>query len=367
MTTTQTTPTRSGSNAVSLTNGHLAGWVPLAILGASFAVSAVIFGLIAGLSSEGFNYVGMVVIAAIFYLVTTWAISRAVEGSRQALNRFVTGIVVSAFMLAILPLVSLIVTLVIEGLPALNLDFFTNTQNPVLQGEHTGALQAIVGTLIVTLIATLISVPVGVFTSIYLVEYGQGWLKRSIGFFVDVMTGVPSIVAGLFAFALFYAIIEATQASYSGVITGFTGAVALSVLMIPTVVRSTEEMLRLVPSELREASYALGVPKWRTIVKVVLPTALPGIITGVMLAIARVIGETAPLLIAAGFQYYLNTNPFNGPMTSLPVYVFTQNADGQAENVAQAWTGALVLLFIVMLLNIVARVVAHIFAPKQGR
>src|SRR5690606_36578646 len=154
------------------------------------------------------------------------------------------------------------------------------------------------------------------FTAIYLVEYGRGKLAKAITFFVDVMTGIPSIVAGLFAYALFVVIFG------PGVRMGFAGAVALSVLMIPTVVRSTEEMLKLVPNELREASYALAVPKWRTISKVVLPTALAGIATGVTLAIARVIGETAPLLVTAGLADAMNMNPFDGRMTTLSVFSY---------------------------------------------
>ncbi|MET3801830.1 phosphate ABC transporter permease subunit PstA [Clavibacter michiganensis] len=157
--------------------------------------------------------------------------------------------------------------------------------------------------------------------AIYLVEYGRGRLARAITFFVDVMTGIPSIVAGLFAYALLVIFLG------PGIRLGFGGALALSVLMIPVVVRSAEEMLKLVPNELREASYALGVPKWLTIVKIVLPTSLAGIVTGVMLAIARVIGETAPLLIVAGFTQSMNYNPFQDQMMTLPVFVFRQYAD----------------------------------------
>ena len=165
------------------------------------------------------------------------------------------------------------------------------------------------------------SVPFGLFTAIYLVEYGKGRLARAITAMVDVMTGIPSIVAGLFAYALFVL--------WSGPgrpAPGSSGAVALTVLMTPVVVRATEEMLRLVPNELREAAYALGVPKWKTIVKVVLPTAIAGILTGVTLAIARVIGETAPLLVTAGLAHGTNLNPFDGRMATLPVYAYYQYA-----------------------------------------
>ncbi|MBU6265445.1 MAG: phosphate ABC transporter permease PstA, partial [Actinomycetales bacterium] len=209
-----------------------------------------------------------------------------------------------------------------------------------------------------------ISIPIGIMTAIYLVEYGRGKLAQAVTFLIDVMTGIPSIVAGLFAFALFAIFFG------PGIRFGIGGAVALSLLMIPVVVRSTEEMLKLVPNELREASYALGVPKWLTVVKVVLPTAVAGIITGVMIAISRIIGETAPLLIIAGLSTNMNYDLFNDRMTTLPVFVYTQYAnpgrDAQAY-LDRAWTGALVLILIVMALNIIARILAKALAPKGQR
>jgi phosphate transport system permease protein len=201
-------------------------------------------------------------------------------------------------------------------------------------------------------------------TAIYLVEYGRGRLKRAITFLVDVMTGIPSIVAGLFAYALFVIFFG------PGVRMGFAGAVALSVLMIPVVVRSSEEVLKLVPNELREASLALGVPKWRTVVKVVLPTAMAGLGTAVTLAIARVIGETAPLLVTVGITNATNTNPFDGRMATLPVFAYyqlTQPGVPPENGIDRAWTAALVLIVIVLLLNLAARLISHLFAPKTGR
>jgi phosphate transport system permease protein len=234
----------------------------------------------------------------------------------------------------------------------------------VVQTE--GALQAIVGTLIVTGIAALISVPIGIMTAIYLVEYSQqrGWMARAVTFLVDVMTGIPSIVAGLFAFSLFTLLFGPKAFS------GFSASVALSVLMIPIVVRSSEEMLKLVPMELREASYALGVSKFLTIVKVVLPTAIAGLVTGVMLAIARVIGETAPIFMAASFTNNFNSDAFNGPMSTLAVAAFagykfpTTNIAG---SLASAWGSALLLIIMVVILNLIARIVARVFAPKGLR
>jgi phosphate transport system permease protein len=231
-------------------------------------------------------------------------------------------------------------------------------------GEGGGALHAIIGTLEITGLAALISVPVGLMTAIYLVEYGTGRLARGITFLVDVMTGIPSIVAGLATYAFFVIIFG------EGVKMGFAGSVALSILMIPVVVRSSEEILKLVPNELREASYALGVPKWLTIVRIVLPTSVAGITTGVMLSISRVIGETAPLLIVAGFTTSMNYNPFAERMMSLPVFVYNQyvspGTDAQFY-IERAWAGALTLILIVAVLNIIARIVSYFFSPKLPR
>jgi phosphate transport system permease protein len=228
-------------------------------------------------------------------------------------------------------------------------------------GEGGGAIHAIYGTLIITGCATVISVPIGILAAIYLQEYGTGRLKRALTFFVDVMTGIPSIVAGLFAFALFSIFWG------PGVRMGIMGSVALSVLMIPIVVRSTEEMLRIVPNSLREASYALGVPKWRTITKVVLPTALGGIVTGVVLAVARIIGETAPLLITTGVISSVNTNPFDGRMNNLAVYAFSSYKSPGVPpqpSIDRAWTAALVLILIVMVLNVTARLIYRRFGTE---
>ena len=370
-------PKRSAKNA--LTAGRLPDWAPGAVLGGAFVVSALIFGIAWMLSGEpfsvtnentgaiklNFNWGAWLALGGLLYLIGIWAISSAVEGARQAKNRLVSGIVTVAFVLAMIPLASLLFTLVVNGLPGLNAQFFAN--DAATPGSR-GGLHAIVGTLLITLATTLISVPIGIFTAIYLVEYGKGnWMSKSINFFVDVMTGIPSIVAGLFAFALFMLVTESLGGSLTNVRSGIVGAVSLVVLMIPTVVRSAEEMIRLVPHDLREASYALGVPKWRTIAKVVLPTCLAGLVTGVLLAIARVIGETAPLLVAAGMSINMNGNLFQNVMSSLPTFVYQQWKFTTAEGNELAWAGALVLLFIVILLNVVGRLVSHYFSPKGDR
>ena len=353
-----------------LTNSLTAGKLPqrssLWVLLASYAVSAAFFAMLhlSG-SVDGFNIVGTVVFGTVLYCVAIYVLSRLVEGSRKAKDRLMTALVTAAFVIALLPLISIIYTTTVNGLPAfLTPTFFTSSQRNVV-GAGGGVLHAVIGTLMVTGMATLISVPIGLLASIYLVEYGRGRLAKAITFFVDVMTGIPSIVAGLFAFALFALLFDDP-----GIRFGFGGAIALSVLMIPVVVRSSEEMLKLVPNELREAAFALGVPKWLTILKVVLPTSIAGIVTGVMLSIARVIGETAPLLIIAGFTSSMNYDLFSERMMTLPVFVYTQYANQGADAQAfidRAWAGALTLILIVMLLNGLARLIAYWFSPKLGR
>ncbi|WP_454050920.1 phosphate ABC transporter permease PstA [Cellulomonas sp. Marseille-Q8402] len=281
-------------------------------------------------------------------------------------------LITAAFVVAMLPLLSLTYTVVSQGIGRLDGYFLLNSMRGVFGGMDAGGIyHAIVGTLEITLFAALISVPIGLLAAIYLVEYGGGKpLAKLITFLVDVMTGIPSIVAGLFAYALF-ALLLGPGAKF-----GAIGSVALSVLMIPVVIRSSEEMLRLVPNELREASLALGVPRWLTIIKVVLRTSVAGLTTGVMLAIARVIGETAPLLLTVGVVDSINFNLFEGRMMTLPVYVYRQYAQGLVPcaegdaacipdiNLQRAWAAALTLFLIVMVLNLIGRLVSRLFAPK---
>jgi len=303
-----------------------------------------------------------VVVAALAFLVGLPLWSLLVESRRAAVDRLFTGLVWSAFGVALVPLVWLIWTVLSNGASVLSVEFLTFSMRNVIGDAQGGLYHALIGTLLVTGMATLISVPIGIFAAIYLIEYGKGRrMARILTFLVDVMTGIPSIVAGLFALSLFVLILG------PAVRFGFGGAVALSLLMIPTVVRSTEEMLRLVPDDLREASYALGVPKWRTIARVVIPTAFGGIVTGVVLAISRVIGETAPLLVVAGFTDSVNTDLFDGRMMTLPVYIYTQYTASTEKGLSYAWGGALVLILIVVVLNLVARIIGKIFAPKTGR
>ena len=353
-------PVQAGS---SLAGNRLNKRTPWVLLGCSMAASLALFGLLAASTSGSYSLVGALIVGTIGYLVIISIMSGLIEGRRQAVDRLITGLVTCAFALAMVPLISVAITVISNGMARMDSEFFNSSMRNVT-GEGGGALHAMIGTLLITLAATIISVPLGLLTSIYLVEYGRGRLAKTITFLVDVMTGIPSIVAGLFAYALFAVFLG------PGVRMGIVGAIALAVLMIPVVVRSSEEMLRLVPNELREASYALGVSKWRTIVKIVLPTSIAGITTGIMLAIARVIGETAPLLITAGFTASMNYNLFQDRMQSLPVYVYTQFANQGNPAYAfleRSWAAALLLILIVMALNLFARLIAKWFSPKFGR
>jgi phosphate transport system permease protein len=326
-----------------------------------FALGVLLGGALSAVTGSGVFLAA--VYATVLGTLAVYVASRAVEGPRKALDRLVTCVVTSSFALAMVPLVSLVYTVLSRGLRRLDGEFFNSSMLGIV-GEGGGAYHAIFGTLVITAITGVISVPIGLLTAIYLVEYGRGRLKRAITFLVDVMTGIPSIVAGLFAFALFAIFFG------PGVRLGIMGAVALSVLMIPVVVRSSEEVLKLVPNELREAAYALGVPKWRTIVKVVLPTAIAGLVTGVTLSVARVIGETAPLLITVGIINGTNLDPFDGRMATLPVFAYyqlTQPGFPPEFAIDRAWTAALLLIILVMALNIVGRLISRFFAPKTGR
>jgi phosphate transport system permease protein len=342
---------------VPLTRPRLPRWAPW-LVGIVAGAAAALVSL-----SLGWGLTAWSVLAIVLFGIALPAWSRVVESSRAAMDRLVTTLVWVAFAIALVPLVSLVWTVVRNGAPVIDLEFLTFSMRNVV-GEGGGIYHAIMGTLLVTGAAALISIPIGLLSAIYLVEYGgQGRMARTVTFLVDVMTGIPSIVAGLFAYALFVLFFG------EGVRSGLGGAVALSLLMIPVVVRSCEEMLKLVPHELREAAYALGVPKWRTIVKVVLPTAMAGLVTGIMLAVARVVGETAPLLIIAGSTDSLNLDLFGERMMTLPVFIYysyMQPGVPPEFGQARAWGAALVLIVIVMALNLLARAVGRFFSPKTG-
>jgi phosphate transport system permease protein len=301
----------------------------------------------------------------------------SVSANRKVKNGLAATLITASFLLAMVPLVWLLWTVVGSGLKVvLHASWWTGTQRGISSSDPGGgAFHAIIGTLEIVAITTVISVPVAVLVGVHLVEYGSGRFARVTTFMVDILTGIPSIVAALFIFALFITTLGGQRASW-------LASLALVILMVPVVTRTTEEMLKLVPNELREASYALGIPKWKTIVKVVIPTAFTGLVTGVVLGIARVAGETAPLLILVGYSSSLNWNPFGGFQSSLPLEIrqqfinINQAASGsvayhlnaQGERVAGAaanyapdrmWGTALTLIFIVLLLNVFARFIGR--------
>lgn len=335
------------------TETHLLGGRKLprwSLFAVAVAVAAVVLLLFAVTPLGG--RVDYFVVAIPSYIVVQSVVAAIVEGRRSAKNRFATLLVGLCFVVALIPLVGVLSYTITKGLKRLDNTFLTHSmRNVAEQDRGGGAYHAIVGTIEQVGLATIIAVPIGLLVAIYLVEYGRGWLGRSVSFFVDVMTGLPSIVAGLFIYALW---ILALHQGYSG----FAGSLALLILMLPTIVRSAEEMLKLVPDALREAGLALGVPRRKMILRIVLPTALPGITTGVMLAIARVIGETAPLLLTVAYAASINNNPFSGAQASLPLYVFSESMLPNETAIDRAWAGALTLIVIVMLLNIVARIIA---------
>ncbi|HEY8790879.1 MAG TPA: phosphate ABC transporter permease PstA [Actinopolymorphaceae bacterium] len=280
---------------------------------------------------------------------------------RRARNRIAAVVVTTAFVLALLPLLWILYNVVAKGFDAVtSAAWWTHSQRGVLPEQVAGgAYHAIYGTLIQALIAAVIAVPLGILVAIYLVEYARGRLGATTTFMVDILSGVPSIVAALFIFSLWISRLGFQQSA-------FAVSLALVLLMLPVVIRATEEMLRLVPDELREAAYALGVPKWVTIVRVVLPTALSGIISGVLLAIARVMGETAPVLVLVGYSSSINFNVFSGNMASLPLMVYTQLINPTPAGTLRVWGTALTLIIIITALAAVAAVIARLVAPKRS-
>lgn len=345
----------AGDDPLRLTGRRLPRWAPIGALAVGLLVGLVV--QVTGVSILG---LASVIVAVLVFLIVYTGWTLAVEGRRHASDRLATALMYSAAILALVPLAWILVTVVINGLTVLSPQFlFVDTMrnvNPRAAGG--GVAHAVLGTVQQVGIATLISVPIGLLTAIYLSEYGRGKLARSINFFVDVMTGIPSIVAGMFIYTFWILSLGFPQ-------SGFAAGLALTILMVPVVVRSAEEMLRIVPNELREGALALGIPKYRVIIKVVLPTAISGIITGVMLAIARVTGETAPLLLTTFLAQDINWNAFDGSQASLPTFIWDQIARGTQSSLDRAWAGALALILIVVAFYATARILAARYAPKE--
>jgi phosphate transport system permease protein len=279
---------------------------------------------------------------------------------RAARNLLATVLITACFLIALVPLAWILWTVGSRGYHLL-LDqgwWLTSQRGITSRRVGGGAYHAVLGTMLQGMVTALISVPIAVFTAIYLVEYGRGRLARAVSFMVDVLSGIPSIVAALFIYALWV-----TTLGFDRV--AFAVSLALMLLMIPVVVRSTEEMLKLVPNELREASYALGVPKWRTIAKVVLPTAFSGIVTGVLLGLARVMGETAPLLILGPYSKSINTNLLDGFMAALPTMINQDRTELSQAAIDRVWAAALTLVLLILVLNLLGRAVSRFNSVKK--
>jgi phosphate transport system permease protein len=273
----------------------------------------------------------------------------AISARRRRTDRLARALLLSATVLAVIPLVLVLYYLLQRGLGAWSWDFFTTDPSGRFLGDPGGVRSAIVGTVLIVGLATVIAVPIGVGVALYLVEYGRdSRFAGAVRYFVDVMTGVPSIVFGLFVY-----IVLILSGDFGG-FSGWKGSVALALLMLPVVTRASEVVLTLVPDALREAALALGAPRWRVVTRIVLPTALPGLITGSLLAIARAAGETAPLLFTA-FAVKATTFDLGSQMNSLPIQIFSDVRQAQNRLVERAWGSALALVLGILLLTLVAR------------
>ncbi len=274
-----------------------------------------------------------------------------VNTRRRITNNIATIFFLGSFVVALVPLIWVLSVVVARGWFAVTRSgWWTHSLKGVLPEQFAGGVyHALYGTLLQAGMAAMLSVPLGLMTAVFLVEYGSGRLVRLTTFMVDVLAGVPSIVAALFVFSLWIATLGFQQSS-------FAVSLALVLLMLPVVVRSTEEMLRLVPDDLREASYALGVTKWKTIVRIVFPIAMPGIVSGVLLSVARVIGETAPVLVLVGYSRSINLDIFHGNMASLPLLIYTELTNPEHAGYLRIWGAALTLIILVAVINLTAAV-----------
>lgn len=274
---------------------------------------------------------------------------RPLSFRRRITNSAATIFFLTSFLIALVPLFWVLSIVVARGWYAVTRSgWWTHSLRGVLPEQFIGGVyHALYGTLVQAGVAAVLAVPLGLMTAVFLVEYGSGRLVRLTTFMVDVLAGVPSIVAALFIFSLWIATLGFQQSS-------FAVSLALVLLMLPVVVRSAEEMLRLVPDDLREASYALGVPKWKTIVSIVFPIAMPGIVSGILLSIARVIGETAPVLVLVGYSRSINFDIFHGNMASLPLLIYTELTNPEHAGFLRIWGAALTLIIMVAVINVVA-------------
>jgi phosphate transport system permease protein len=280
--------------------------------------------------------------------------------NRKVKNAVATTAVTAAFGIALIPLVWVLTIVIERGWHAIiSAHWWTRSLQGVLPEQFAGGVyHALYGTVVQASIAAVLAIPLGVMAAVYLVEYGGSRLARTTTFMVDVLAGVPSIVAALFIFSLWITTLGFHQSA-------FAVSLALVLLMLPVVVRSTEEMLKLVPNDLREASYALGIPKWKTILRIVVPTALPGIITGVLLSLARIIGETAPVLVLVGYARSINFDVFDGNMASLPLLIYTELINPQPAGQMRVWGAALTLIIVVAILILAAAMATRLLTRKR--
>jgi phosphate transport system permease protein len=332
----------------SIRQASLPNWAAAATTVGAVLVTLLLF------ATTGFQGdADFLVVAVVLSLLAIGALSWQVEGRRRAIDRIATSLAMVALLLTLLPLGFVLGYVIKRGGGTFGWGFLTHdlgSTGPLQAGG--GAGHAIIATLEQVLLASVFSVPLGIMVAIFITEYGGRRLTTAVRFLIDVMTGIPSIVAGLFVLSFWIFVL------HQG-FSGLAGAIALAIIELPIVVRTSEEMIKLVPGALREASYALGIPKWRTILSIVLPTASTGITTGVMLAVARVIGETAPVLLVVGNNNFFHNDPFSGPQGSLGVLIFQNATSSSNFNVQRAWAAALTLILIVLVLYVVARLLTR--------
>jgi phosphate transport system permease protein len=320
------------------------------IISFSFVLAAIAFSYFFVAATEMKGKLAYAFIFFVSYGLITSTHAFVIRGRQAAKDAFVSTVVSLGAVITVIPIVSILVTVIQKGVPGLHFGLFTNDMSmatptdPIPTG---GLLHAITGTLTLVILALIMSIPIGILTALYLTEI-KGRFASPIRFLVQAMSGVPSIVAGLFILS---AVLYPITKSYSALM----GALALTILMIPTIARTAEEVLLLIPNELREAGTALGGTQWRTVAMIVLPAARSGLMTAIILGIARIAGETAPLLLLTGGGDKVNPNPFSGSVGSLPYYIWKSFNAGSPEAITRAWAGLLVLMILVLVLFLAAR------------
>jgi phosphate transport system permease protein len=320
------------------------------LIDVSIFILALVSSYLVVAATEMKGKLALFVVFFLAYMLFTASIKGFKLGSAAAKDAIVNSLVAFGAIVTVIPIASILFTVVQKGLPGISLNLFTSDMSmatPTDPLSNGGILHAITGTLALVALALVMSVPIGILTALYLTEI-KGRFTAPIRFLVQAMSGVPSIVAGLFILS---AILYPITKSFSG----FMGALALTILMIPTIARTSEEVLNLIPNDLREAGVALGGTQWRTVAMIVLPAAKSGLITAVILGVARIAGETAPLLLLTGGGDKVNPNAFNGPLGSLPYYIWKSFNAGSPEAITRAWAGLLVLVGLVLVLFTAAR------------